>query len=80
MLVEADSFGSGSFVYLYMDAGNTTNESNDGSDKWLAFENAGCLELQLCGPPLPPTGLPEPGSLALLGLGLAAAGWRRRRK
>lgn len=28
----------------------------------------------------PPTNVPEPGNLAILGLGLLALGWTRRRK
>jgi hypothetical protein len=63
---------AGSFVYLYSHFGaagsNYTN--NDGFEEWFVRTST----------PLPPPAVPEPGTLALLGSGLAIAARGLRRK
>jgi hypothetical protein len=77
MLVEADSFGVGDYVMLYMNAGDPL-AANDGNDKWIVVENSVCLKL---GDPLcePPSLVPEPSVLLLLSAGLLGLGFARRR-
>lgn len=45
-----------------------------------ALTDVGLLTINLNNNGVPPTGIPEPASIALLGLGLSAAAWMRRRR
>lgn len=80
-LVPAANFSNTfSNVVLYVEQTN----SNDGPDKWIAFGTSACVIIEQCEPPPPPPppppGLPEPGTMALLGLGLLGAVTIGRRK
>lgn len=71
LLVRADNFDPLlPNVVLYVEQTN----SNDGPDKWVVFGTAACPIIGQC------ETVPEPASLALLGLGLAGMGFVTRRK
>jgi hypothetical protein len=55
---------------LPMDPGS----ANRGQWEHVTFSPAGIVEI----PPVPPNGIPEPGTLTLLAAGLLAGAWRRR--
>jgi hypothetical protein len=74
---------NGAFIYLYSRFGTDPNENTSGFEEWAAIR--GTAIQPPCDPTVedcggPPTDIPEPGSLALLGVGLVAAGYLRRRK
>lgn len=71
------------FIYLYSSFGSAPNNNNDGFEEW-AHAVGGAIGEPPCVPtPLNPCGpvdIPEPGSIALVGLGLVGAGIATRRR
>lgn len=57
-----------------------TNVSDTGFDSALAVAGVSINDVPIEPPIEPPMGVPVPGTIALLGLGLAGIGWRRRKE
>jgi len=72
---------SNTYVYLYSSFGAVGGAytENDGFEEW-AYRR--CPDNTVCWrePPPPDTNVPEPATLALVGLGLAAAAIGRRKR
>lgn len=74
-----EMFASGDWLSPFSNPPFNVNNTKDVSHYTIAQRLAPCNpQIQDCD--TPPTDIPEPGSLALLGLGLAAAGFIRRKK
>jgi hypothetical protein len=74
------SYSDTTNIILFSEFGNPpgTYSQNDGYEEWALFSGA-CITVSCGAPPPPPTGLPEPASLVLLGTGLLGAAVRYRR-